>query len=337
MWSAGVAVEVVVVPGWVFVCLLAGESHFSQRTARRRLPVCCVGLSELALALQLGEFGLFGENLVAALLHGRLHGGRAWAWARAWARAWWIWPAWARGARVYELVQDSRGMRLYVQCNAPPANKETEQQSNRATEPQRISNKGAKHATTLSPCRRVVASPCCRATCQCPPTARQAVARGPGAMSDRNLAQRPSSINSTSKPARPRSRPRRRPSPRPASTLRSIAAPRPHSAAIGLAGPRHPAQVVAPPALRHVYFCRRQCTAHPHTKPLQCSRPAATTTAITTTTATTTWMLTATLLGPSMVRSRRWSLLWRLPSNVHIRPREAAAREQKIRAPPVVD
>jgi hypothetical protein len=32
-------------------------------------------LPQLALALQLGELGLLCEDLVAALLHGRLHGG----------------------------------------------------------------------------------------------------------------------------------------------------------------------------------------------------------------------------------------------------------------------
>jgi hypothetical protein len=60
----------------------AGQAHLGQRAAAQRLAVRRVLLPQLALALQLGELGLLCEDLVAALLHCRLHGGVDWVWRR---------------------------------------------------------------------------------------------------------------------------------------------------------------------------------------------------------------------------------------------------------------
>jgi hypothetical protein len=50
-------------------------SYFSQRAGTMGLSVGGVCLPDFALALQLGEFGLLCEDLVAPLLHCGLHGG----------------------------------------------------------------------------------------------------------------------------------------------------------------------------------------------------------------------------------------------------------------------
>jgi hypothetical protein len=63
----------------IFTCqyMFAGftwKSHFSKGAPAQRLPVCRFLLPQFALTLQLGELGLLCEDLIAPLLHGRLHG-----------------------------------------------------------------------------------------------------------------------------------------------------------------------------------------------------------------------------------------------------------------------